>query len=100
MLLGDFNAPTGTLDDCFQLDSQMNQIESRDNKDTKINTNGRLLVDLCKTTEIAMLNGRIGEDTHIGEYTCVTHNGKSSFDYFLAELSCFDSALNFSVKKF
>ena len=99
-MICDFNARTGNLDDCLLLDGEINKIESRANRDTKINSKGRLLVDLCKTTKIAILNGRIGEDKHIGEYTCVTHNGKSSVDYFLAEHCCFDSILNLSVKNF
>ena len=99
-LMGDFNARTGNLGDCLLLDGEVNNIESRANRDTKINSNGRLLVDLCKTTEIAILNGRIGEDKHIGEFTCVTHIGKSSVDYFLAKHCCFDSILNLSVKNF
>ena len=98
--MGDFNARTGLLDDCIQLDGEINYVVPRANKDTKINTNGRLLIDLCKTTEIAILNGRIGEDKHVGAYTCVTHNGKSSIDYILAEHSCIDSILNLSVKNF
>ena len=57
----------------------------------------RLPVDLCETTEIAILNA-IGEDKQIGEYTCVTHNGKNSVDYFLAEHCFFDSILNLCEK--
>ena len=96
--MDDFNARTGTLDDCLQIDGEIKHIKSRAKTDTKINTNSKLIVVLCKTTEIAILNGRIGKNKHIGEYTCVTHNGKSSNDYFLAEYSCFDSVLNISVK--
>ena len=96
----DFNARTGNLDDCLLLDGEMNNLLSKANRDTKINSNGRLLVDLCKTTGIAILNGRIGDDKQIGEYTCVTQFGKSSVDYFLAEQCCFDSILNLSVKNF
>ena len=98
--MGDFNAQTGNLDDSLLLDVEINNIESRANRDTKIKSNGRLRGDLCKTLEIAILNGRIGEYKHIGEYTCVTHNGKSSVDYFLAEHCCFDSLLNLSGNNF
>ena len=62
LLKGDFNARTGNLDDCLLLDREINSIEPGAKRDTKINSNDRLLVDLCKTTEIAILNGRIGED--------------------------------------
>ena len=98
--MGDFNARTGRLDDSIQLDGEINHTEPRANKDEKINTNGRLLVDLCKTTEIAIVNGRIGQDKSHGEYTCIMHNGKSNIDYFLAEYSCFDYILIFTVNSF
>ena len=80
--MGDFNARTGNLDDCLLLDGGLNNIESRANRDTKINSIVRLLVDTCKTTEVAILNDRIGEDKHMGDYTCVTHNGKKGLITF------------------
>ena len=46
------------------------------------------------------MNGRIGQARSHGEYTCITHNGKSKIGYFLAEYSCFDSILNFIVNSF
>ena len=98
--MGDFNARTGRLDDSILLDGEINHIEPSSNMDEKINTNGRLLVDICKTTGISMLNGRMGQNKNHGEYTCITHNGKSDIGYFLAEYSCFDSILNFTVNKF
>ena len=76
LLMGDFNARTGRLDDSIQLDGETNHIELRANKDEKINTIGRFLVDLCKTTETAIVNSRIGQDKSHGEYTSITHNGK------------------------
>ena len=97
MLFVDFKALTGTLYDCLQLDSEIIHIQSRANRDAVIKTNCRLLVDLCKTTKLATMKGRIEEDKHIREYTCVTHNEKSGVDYFLAEHSCFDSVLDFFV---
>ena len=84
LIRGDFNAQTGNLVDCLLLDDEINNIEARANRDTKINANGRLLIDLCKTKTIDILNGRIDEDKHIGEYTCVTHNGKRSVEYTVA----------------
>ena len=100
LLMGDFNARSGRLDDSIQSDGEINHIEPRANKDEKIKTNGRLLVDLCKTTEIAIVKGRIGQDKSHGEYTCITHNGKSNIDYFLAEYFCFNSFVNFTVNSF
>ena len=53
MIMGYFNARTGNLDDWVLPDSEIKNIESRAKRDTKINSNRWLLVDLCKTTEIA-----------------------------------------------
>ena len=66
--MSDVSARTRNLDDCLLLDGEINNIHSRKNGDTKINSDGKLLVDLCKTTEIAILSGRISDDKHIGEH--------------------------------
>ena len=51
-------------------------------------------LDKCKTTEMSIVNGRVGDDKGIGVFTCHTHNGKSLIDCFLfnsSALSVIDS---------
>ena len=98
LIMGDFNARTGNLIDSIELDGESINVLTRHNKDDKVNTNGRMLTDFCKATEILIVNGRVGENS--GSYTCVTHNGRSTIDYFLAECSVFDSVVSFSVEDF
>jgi hypothetical protein len=41
---------------------------------------GDLLFDLCKALDFRVVNGRISQDTNMGQYTCYTHNGESLVD--------------------
>ena len=63
--MGDFNARTGKLDDYVELDEGVSEVPGRSNRDEKVNTNGRMLIDLCKTTDMSILNGRTGKDEGI-----------------------------------
>ena len=74
IILGDFNARTGLLPDFVSLDA-----------DKKVNNNVRRLVDLCKTFDMLIINGRVGSDNNIGNYTCTIYNGKSTVDYAIAD---------------
>ena len=46
-----------------------------------------MLIDLCKTTDMSILNGMTGKDERRGEFTCITHNGKTTIDYFMIDSS-------------
>ena len=61
IILGDFNARTGLLSDFVSLDEDL-QFQNRANTDKKVNNNGRRLVDLCKTCDMLIINGRAGSD--------------------------------------
>ena len=58
---------------------QHNIIE-RANRDKYINKNGKNLIELCKMSDLKIVNGRIGKDKY-GEYTCQTKQGQSTIDY-------------------
>ena len=55
----------------------------RYNMDTKANTYGKLLLELCKNnvTGLIIANGRIYQDKHRGSFTYYNRNGKSVIDY-------------------
>jgi exonuclease III len=95
LIMGDFNARTGTLDD-YDNDSNVvdglhvpetsvgvDYLPSRQNCDQIINTRGKLLLELCQATEHRILNGRFIGDL-LGYFTFLAHNGSSSIDYILS----------------
>ena len=81
-LCGDFNARTSNLPD-FITDEytvfnggQPNFVSSdiladsqQYNMDTKANTYGKLLLELCKNTGLIIANGRLYQDKHRGSFT-------------------------------
>ena len=85
IIMGDFNARTGENDDYVEIEGETNDICHRSDCDKLVNTNGRLLLDMCKTTEMSIVNGRVGDDKGIGAFTCHTHNGRSLIDYCLID---------------
>ena len=93
-LCGDFNARTSTLPDIITDEftafngSQPNFACSniladsqRYNMDTKANSYGKLLLELCKNTGLIIANGRIYQDKHRGSFTYYNRNGKSVILY-------------------
>ena len=88
ILIGDFNARTGSLDDII-LDEQHNLAYDRstntikikrNNHDIKINKHGKKLIDYCIESSSFIANGRTLGDLQ-GKYTCYQHNGTSTVDY-------------------
>ena len=89
---GDFNARTSNVNDYVTVysgfDFLNDFIESdpnrmiRQNPDGCLNNFGRRLIDLCKTTGLLIMNGRI-----IGteKYTCQRPNGASVIDYVICD---------------
>ena len=71
---------------------------SRMSKDTgQINSFGRKLIDLCKMSDMFILNGRAFQDRGIGNYTRVETNGQSVIDYAISDRGAFGHISNFSI---
>lgn len=93
-IMGDFNARVGSEEDFIKYDSLKYICDTngtyerqyfdkvRMSEDEKVNAFGIDLINLCKTHDVHMLNGRSSKDV-LGEFTCVTANGKSLVDYVL-----------------
>ena len=62
------------------------------------NEHGQNLINLCRSTNLRILNGRKLGDT-IGNFTCFTHNGASTVDYALSSQSLFDKINLFHVSE-
>ena len=52
-----------------------------------LNNHGICLLELCKNTELVILNGRIGEDKGIGRYTSFNNKSNGVLDYMLTSPS-------------
>ena len=117
ILIGDFNARTGNLEDtiCMDktelelmgMDSECNDYNTlhdlgilikRANRDTFINENGKKLIDLCKITELSILNGRFGVNT--GDFTCYTGMGNSAIDYLVVSKEIIPFLSDFNIEPF
>ena len=97
IMMGDFKARTGEINDYIDFDDNEDILPPRKNKDKKVNTNGRLMTDICKTCDLRIVNGRSGFDNTIGEFTCQTYNGESTMDYVLVDSETFRKIDSFKI---
>ncbi|XP_063691187.1 uncharacterized protein LOC134823582 [Bolinopsis microptera] len=107
ILLGDFNARTGTLDDMLSDHSLMKDTEldahfskklaKRNNSDPKLNTNGRPFIELLQMTGLVILNGRTLGDI-FGEPTCIQRHGVSTVDYICVSTSLHDRVRHLKIE--
>ena len=112
IIVGDLNARTGCKDD-FSLPSDMFEtyipsviadetdpvtcISCRKSEDSICNASGTKLLDLCKSTDLRIVNGRVGDDDGIGRYTFLANTGKSVIDYVISSQCIFSLFSNFIV---
>ena len=91
IMLGDFNSRTATLSDFVEFDRDVLDatgllddssdclfnlnISTRCNADKVVNTNGRGLLEFCKSFNLRIVNGRLGKDKNLGDFTCHKSNG-------------------------
>ena len=68
---------------------------NRTSKDTKTNTIGNLLLDICKNNNVFILNGRAGKDKGVGNFT---FRNKSVIDYTLVSSDCINFITNFDIR--
>ena len=68
--------------------------------DRVTNRFGEALLDLCKATNMRIVNGRLFKDHSIGHVTCYTPNGESVADYVVISLRNFQSASDFQIYHF
>ena len=89
LLCGDFNARTGNLNNSLQ-DCEEDTYEFiqsdlrgyRQSQDKIVNAFGRLLLEMCATCDLTILNGACpGDELENFRYVCST--GSSTIDYFI-----------------
>lgn len=106
---GDLNGRTATASDYFEFDKYLDEnltpvnvceIPARKNKDRVIDYNGRILLEICQSTGLLIANGRLLNDGTEGKFTFCSHQGQSTVDYLLLNLSDFNTLSKFDVLEF
>ena len=109
LLMGDFNARTAVLQevervqegsfqpDCLQSEAIYRNARPRLSRDKITNQSGRRLIELCRDTQLWIMNGRMSGDED-GEYTYISRAGKSVIDYALGDESCLERTQRFLVR--
>ena len=107
ILTGDFNARTGSLPDNILMDSDqyvpvlpeytVDTPVTRASKDKTTNSYGKELLDLCISSKLRIVNGRVGSDKDKGDFTCHTPRGSSTVDYTIASVYILGNLAVFQV---
>ena len=104
-IAGDFNSRVGCKNDyishdCINIFDDAHYMPDnhlrRVSQDTKCNSFGSRLIDLCKYSGLRIVNGRYHRDYNIGRCTYVTSNGASVIDYLLTHEHSFSGLNEFS----
>ena len=107
VLARDFNARTGKENDFITDESGTfipgeeipppPNLTKRQNFDNIVNDHGKQLLDLCKTCDLRILNGRSKGDT-LGKFTFHPINGISTVDYIIVSHDLFGFGSRFGRK--
>ena len=81
------------IDDFYELDTFM---RNRKTKDVNLNSFGQTLINLCKSFNIHVLNGRTKGDSP-GELTCISKTGCSQIDYSIVSSELFDLGVDVCI---
>ena len=93
LLLADFNGITSTLNDFVSKDGNNYTNDLSDDSlqpknrlkfDNTINNHGLQLINICKNTDMRILNGRTKGDS-LGRPTFHGNNGISTLDYIICD---------------
>ena len=108
-LTGDLNGRTSIKPDFIENDrsiiiqNDVNQVDTpipRFSLDRGSNRFGDSLLDLCKATNMRIVNSRLHKDQGSGRFTCFTHNGESVVDYLITLPQNFTLISEFQVHDF
>ena len=63
-----------------------------------MNHNGKKLIELCKISDLKIVNGRIDTDKSFGNYTCHTTKGQSTIDYVIMPMDLFPKTMDLYIE--
>ncbi|WAR29251.1 hypothetical protein MAR_002819, partial [Mya arenaria] len=95
LLCGNLNARTvfAQLESIFENDVNTMRIS----KDNTVNAVGKFLLQFCITYSLCIVNGRVGSDKGVGDFTYYGGIGSSVVDYFICSHSMYEICNNFKV---
>ena len=103
LLCGDFNARTGNLNnslqDCEEDTYEFIQLDLRgyrQSQDKIVNAFGRLLLEMCATCDLTIVNGACPGD-ELGNFTYVSSTGSSRIDYFISSIEFAEKVVELKV---
>ena len=105
-ITGDMNGRTSDFSDILDFDeylenndlfTDISHIPMRVNQDHFVDSQGRKLLDLCKSSVFMIANCRIGDDRGIGQVTFLSAQGVSTVDYLLLQNSDINSINSFKI---
>ena len=109
LMVGDFNSRTASENDIFEgynefvdmpelyEETVTPDLHVRVSQDAVLNEFGKSLLEMCKTLDMFIVNGRLDEDQGVGKFTCYQWSGKSLVDYLIADLSLIKKIVGFKV---
>ena len=107
LLLGDLNARTGKYNDHLEMTDKnyleidmfenTENISQRNNCDNILNNHGKIVLQICKSFDLRILNGRRKGDS-LGNVTFHGRNGVSTVDYIICDELLFREIDFFIVK--
>lgn len=108
VITGDFNARTASNPDFVEHDNDfvhmplpenysVDGVWPRKSEDKTVNEYGRRLLELCISTGLRIVNGRVGQDQGHGKFTCETSRGSSVVDYVVSSVELFPHIADFAV---
>ena len=75
-----------------------NKLTRYSNDESRVNRHGTHLLELCKAVGMLIINGRLGRDNGIGDFTRVDTTGCSTVDYMICNPSLFQCIRDFAVE--
>jgi hypothetical protein len=105
MLIGDFNSRIGNVNETLECSTEIDNLSgvyhaeslvNRNTQDNVVNQFGRKLLDLCRHTNMCILNGRSLGDIQ-GQPTSYQYNGSSIIDYCVVKRELFRRIMYFTV---